>query len=105
MQSRRNWRRFGPVLVSDPHDEAELEAVPKLIRMAFIVGSVVPRGLSAPPAGGALGGGFAPTLLLVWRTRRGLPQSCSGLARLTRQGGFAHILVAVMEGIAVLQMK
>ena len=39
------------------------------------------------------------------RTRRGLPQSCSGLARLTRQGGFAPILVAVMEGIAVLQMK
>ena len=108
MQSRRNWRRFGPVLVSDPHDEAELEAVPKLIRMAFIVGSVVPRGLSAPrraDGGGALGGGFAPTLLLVWRTRRGLPQSWSGLARLTRQGGFAHILVAVMEGIAVLQMK
>ena len=53
-----------------------------------------------PTGGGALGGGFAPTLLLVWRTRGGLPQSCSGLARLTRQGGFAHILVAVMEGIA-----
>ena len=32
MKSRRNWRRFWTVLVSDPHDEAELEAVPKLIR-------------------------------------------------------------------------
>ena len=32
MGKRRNWRRFWTVLVSDPKDEAELAAVPKLIR-------------------------------------------------------------------------
>ena len=79
MQSRRNWRRFGPVLVSDPHDEAELEAVPKLIRMAFIVGSVVPRGLSAPRRADG-GGRFG---------RRLCPDASSGLAHPT---GTAPIL-------------
>jgi hypothetical protein len=32
MKARRNWRRLWTILVSDPRDEAELNAIPKLVR-------------------------------------------------------------------------